>query len=57
MYEPFKFVIQAVLIQRDDTERVVGEVSSEPVSVYGLNGLREYLDGFEEELASLNKGA
>jgi hypothetical protein len=56
MYTPFKFVIQAVLVQQDDTGRVVGEASSETVAVYGLDGLREYLDGFEEELARLNEG-
>lgn len=56
MYRPFKFVIQAVLIE-EDGDRVVGEVTAEPTTAYGLDGLAAYAADFQRELEQLNAEA
>jgi hypothetical protein len=49
--QPFKFVVQGVALRVDGTGKVLGEVTTEPVSLYGVEQLKEWADGFEENLA------
>jgi hypothetical protein len=46
---PYKFAVQAI-IQRVVDDRVTEELSSEPVVVFGIEGLEEYTENFEENL-------
>jgi len=55
MFEPFKFTLQATLVNKDeDTDTIIGEVQTEPVVLYGLGALQDYLDEFLAGLAELN---
>ena len=49
--KPFKFLIQGVALSTDGTDKVLGEVTTEPVTIYGVEALKEWADGFEANLA------
>lgn len=51
MLRPYKFIVQAVVQSVDDEGIVVGEQSSNPVELFGCDGLREWADGFTSALA------
>lgn len=53
MYEPFKFTLQATLVNKNE-DSIVGEVQTEPVVLYGLDALRDYVEAFLADLADLN---
>jgi hypothetical protein len=59
MIEPFKYILQAVAIERDDdTGRIVREIPAEPVFVYSAAEAMEAVTKFEENLAeSVKEGA
>lgn len=53
-YKPFKFIIQAVLLQQDENDEF-REVTTEPVVISGgLPALEEYTSSFETRLQELN---
>lgn len=55
MLKPFKFIVQAVVIEEDEEGNVVGETTSEqPNLLYGVDALKEYADGFQAQLDALN---
>lgn len=49
--QPFKFVVQAVLLKVDGTGKVLGEATTEPVAVYGAEALEEWARDFTAKLA------
>lgn len=51
--EPLKFVVQAVLAERDDAGVIRGERVAEPVTLYGVDQLADFVDRFPDELAKL----
>jgi hypothetical protein len=51
--EPFKFVVQAVLLEKDSDGRITGECSTDPVTIYGVENLKEWIDHFPDALAAL----
>jgi hypothetical protein len=50
-YKPFKFVVTAVVLSMDD-DQILGEVESNPVTLYGIDALVEWAQVFEENLAT-----
>jgi hypothetical protein len=50
-YKPFKFVVTAVVLSMDD-DQILGEVESNPVTLYGVEALVEWANSFEENLAT-----
>lgn len=48
--KPFKFVIQGVALSTDSTGKVLGEVTTDPVQLYGVEQAKEWLDKFEDNL-------
>jgi histidinol dehydrogenase len=53
MIQPFKFIVQAVLLETDETGKPVGEHIAEPVALYGKEALRDWAETFDEKLAEL----
>jgi hypothetical protein len=51
-YKPFKFVVTATALQTDDDDQIIGEAHSDPVTLYGVEALVEWAQGFEESLAT-----
>lgn len=49
--KPFKFVVQAVVLEVDGTGGVVGERPGEVLTIYGTKQLEEWARGFEAKLA------
>lgn len=49
---PFKFVVQAVALEIDDDGAPVGERIADPVTLYGLEAMRDFADSFAGELAA-----
>lgn len=47
---PFKFIIQAVLLETDSDGKPVGEKISEPMPVYGVEGLEMFIDNMKAQL-------
>lgn len=47
---PFKFIVQGVALKTDGTGAVLGEVTTDPVALYGTDAVKEWLDGFAENL-------
>jgi hypothetical protein len=47
---PFKFIIQAVLLEQDSEGKPLGEKVSEPVAVYGVEGLEMFIDNMKAQL-------
>jgi hypothetical protein len=48
--KPFKFVVTGVALKTDGSGKVLGEVTTEPVALYGVEALKEWAEGFEENL-------
>lgn len=48
---PYKFIVQAV-VQEIEDDIVKGEKVSEPVIVFGVDGLEEWAKNFPEKLAA-----
>lgn len=58
MIEPFKFVVQAVLLERDDEGQIVREVPADPLTFYSADKMNEWATGaLPVEIDKLNKGA
>jgi hypothetical protein len=51
-YKPFKFVVTAVVLKVEDDDQILGEVESNPVTLYGVDALVEWAQAFEENLAT-----
>lgn len=52
-YRPYKFLVVPVIQEVDEDGNVIQEMSTqEPVTVFGLDGLRRYADTFELDLAA-----
>lgn len=47
--EPFKFIIQAVLLDRDENGKITGEGTSDPAVLYG-SSLVEVAEQFDKLL-------
>jgi hypothetical protein len=52
----FKFVVQPILAVFEDDE-LVGESTVEPIVLYGIKGLQEFIERFPVDLEKLNNGA
>jgi hypothetical protein len=50
-FKPFKYVLQAILLEVDGTGAVLGERPTEPVVVYGVDRVVEWANTFADELA------
>lgn len=50
---PYKYIMQAV-VQRVEGETVIDELTCDPVTLYGAERVREWLDGFPDEVARLD---
>lgn len=53
MIEPFKYMIQPVALERDESGRVIREIPGEILSVYSAEKAAEAIESFEEQLARL----
>lgn len=53
--KPFKFIVQAVLIEEDDEGQIVREIPADPVPVYGYAGLAAYLEEAPGQVERLNQ--
>lgn len=49
--KPYKFNVVAVVQQHEDSRGVVGELVAEPVTLYGLSALTEWVAAFPDTLA------
>ena len=56
MYEPFKYVVQCVAIERDEQGNVVREMPAEPANTYNIDQIQALIQKFHEELANMNAG-
>lgn len=50
--KPFKFVVQATVIEVDGTGGVLAERPGEVITLVGMKQLREWVDAFEGNLAT-----
>jgi hypothetical protein len=50
---PYKFIVQAV-VQETNEDAVVGEQTTEPVTLYGCDALAEWAGKFTERLTSVD---
>ena len=48
--KPFKFIVQAIMLEMDDEGNPVGEKASDPMSFYGLDALKEFARDFDQHL-------
>ncbi len=48
----FKFIVQPVLLVIEGEK--LGELATDPVALYGIDGLREFIAQFPIDLAGLN---
>jgi hypothetical protein len=56
-YRPYKFLVVPVVQEVDDEGMVVQELQPEqPVSVFGIEGLRRFADTFENDLLARQNG-
>lgn len=51
--KPFKFLVQAVMLATDQAGNVIGEVRTEPETVYGTEALAEWAEGFPAALEGM----
>jgi len=49
----FKFIVQPVLIAVED-DKMVGEHTGDPIVLYGLDQLQQFVDRFPADLERLN---
>ena len=56
MLKAYKFHVVTVLQEVSDG-RIVGEVSCEPVTVFGIESLREWCDGVEDMVSEIERAA
>ena len=47
---PFKFVIQVVLLEQDAEGNPIGEKISDPAQVYGIEGLKTFVDNISAQI-------
>lgn len=57
MIEPFKYLIQPVAIERDDTGRVTREMPGEVFNVFSAAQAAEAIVEFEAQIEKLNEEA
>ena len=56
-YRPYKFLIVPVIQEVDEDGNVVQEMSpQQPTAVFGVEGLRQFADTYELNLAALING-
>lgn len=54
--KPFKFLIQMVLLETNGTGDPIGERTSEqPVVLYGVQAVRDFLDNVERDIEAQNE--
>lgn len=53
-FREFKFIITPVLLVVDEDGQAVAEQAGDPVAVYKVDGLREFIDRFPGDLETLN---
>lgn len=51
--EVFKFMVQAVVVERDEQGEIIGEKVTEPVALYTAEKLAEWAMRFPDELAKV----
>lgn len=51
---PYKFIVQAV-VQQVENDDVVGEVSAEPVTLFGAQAVVEWAESFADQLAAIKE--
>jgi len=57
-YRPYKFLVVPVIQEVDDDGNVTQEMAPEqPTTVFGVEGLRRFADGFEADLAARQNGS
>lgn len=49
--EPFKFIVQGILLDKDDDGNVIGERECRPVVLYGSDALQKWAEDFDDNLA------
>lgn len=54
MLKPYKFVVQAIMIDVGDDGVVTGEAVAQPVQLFGVDAIHEYADAFPSILAQAN---
>jgi len=56
-HRPYKFLVMPVIQEIDDDGNVIQEMTPEqPITVYGVEGLRNFADTFEVNLAASING-
>ena len=48
--KPFKFIVQAVMLEFDDEGNPVGEKASEPMTFYGREAVEKFIQEFDQHL-------
>jgi hypothetical protein len=54
MLTPYKFIIQAVMLDLDENGDVRGEAVAQPEQVFGVDALHDYADAFPAKLSQAN---
>lgn len=54
MLRPFKFVIQAVLLETDEAGNPIGERSSDPQTIYGIDAAKAWLEDIPDKVKELS---
>lgn len=49
MIKPYKTVVVVVALEEDEDGKIIGERQSEPLTLYGIDALKEWVEGFERE--------
>ena len=52
--ELLKVMVQPVAIERDTDGNIVGEKVGDPVAIFALDNLQEYVDALRKEIAAAN---
>jgi len=47
---PFKFLVQVVLLEQDSEGNPIGEKVSEPQALYGIEGMKMFVDNLAAQL-------
>jgi ectoine hydroxylase-related dioxygenase (phytanoyl-CoA dioxygenase family) len=56
MHEFLKFIIQPVVLERDESGRIVGEQVLDPSPAYSVAQVQEMFDNLNERLQEANEG-
>jgi hypothetical protein len=53
MLRPYKFLIQPVLTEVDDSGEPINEYAADPMTIVGLPALKKFAETFDEQVAAL----